>query len=46
MSEITVCELKNPRKYKKSVSAIYSVTPSGRYLTRKMIDKIRSLGAL
>ena len=43
MSEITVFELENMRKYKKPVRSIYPVTSSGRYLTKEMIDKIRSL---
>lgn len=43
MSEVTVFELENRKKYKKPTRAIYPVTPSGRYLTKKMIDKIRSL---
>lgn len=45
MSEITVFELDNVKKYKKLVRSIYPVTSSGRYLTKKMIDKIRSLSA-
>ena len=43
MSEITVFLLENIRKYKKPTRSIYPVTPSGRYLTSKMIKKIRSL---
>ena len=43
MNEITVFELENVRKYKKPVRSIYPVTSSGRYLTKEMIDKIRSL---
>ena len=43
MSEVTIFELENMRKYKKPVGSIYPVTPSGRYLTKEMIDKIRSL---
>lgn len=41
MKEITILELKNIRKYKNPVRSIYPVTPSGRYLTKKMIDEIR-----
>lgn len=44
MSEVTVFELENVRKYKRPVRSIYPVTSSGRYLTKEMIDKIRSLG--
>ena len=43
MSEVTVFELENVRKYKRPVRSIYPVTSSGRYLTKEMIDKIRSL---
>ena len=43
MNEITVFELKNVRKYEKPLNSIYRITPSGRYLTKEMIDKIRSL---
>ena len=43
MSEVTVFELENMRKYKEPVRSIYLVTPSGRYLTKKMIKRIRSL---
>ena len=43
MSKVTVFELKNARKYKRPVRSIYPVTSSGRYLTKEMIDKIRSL---
>lgn len=43
MSEVTVFELENMRKYKKPVRSIYTVTPSGRYLSKEMVDKIRSL---
>lgn len=43
MSEVTVLELKNSRRYKKPVKPIYPVTPSGRYLTKQMVKKIRSL---
>jgi hypothetical protein len=42
MSEVTVFELENIRKYRNPVRSIYPVTSSGRYLTREMIDKIRS----
>lgn len=42
MSEVTVFELENMRKYKKPVRSIYPVTSSGRYLTKEMIDNIRS----
>ena len=44
MSEVTVFELENMRKYKKPVRSLYPVTSSGRYLTKEMINKIRSLG--
>lgn len=43
MSEIIVFLLENIRKYKKPTRSIYPITPSGRYLTSKMIKKIRSL---
>ena len=43
MSEVTVFKLENMRKYKKPVRSIYPVTSSGRYLTKEMINKIRSL---
>ena len=43
MSEVTVLELKNSRRYKKPVKSIYPVTSSGRYLTKQMVKKIRSL---
>ena len=44
MSEVTVFELENMRKYDKPVRSLYPVTSSGRYLTKEMINKIRSLG--
>jgi len=43
MTEITVFELENVRKYKRSIRSIYAITPSGRYLTKGMIKQIRSL---
>ena len=43
MSKVTIFELENVMKYKKPVKSMYPVTPSGRYLTKKMIHKIRSL---
>jgi len=45
MSEVTVFELENIRRYKKPVRSLYPVTSSGRYLTKEMINKIRSLSA-
>lgn len=45
MEKITVFELENLRKYKKPAQSIYPVTSSGRYLTKEMVDKIRSLSA-
>lgn len=43
MRKLTVFELKNIRKYRKPITSVYPVTASGRYLTREMIKKIRSL---
>lgn len=42
MHEVTVFELQNMRKYKRPVRSVYPITPSGRYLTKEMIDKIRN----
>lgn len=42
LSEVTVFELENIRKYKKPVKSMYPVTSSGRYLTKEMIEKIRT----
>lgn len=36
---ITAFRLKNLRKYKKPVRAINPITPSGRYLTKEMLDR-------
>ena len=43
MGKVTVFELENARKYERPIRSIYPVTSSGRYLTKEMIDKIRSL---
>ena len=43
MSEVTVFELENMKKYRKPVRSIYPVGSSGRYLTKEMINKIRRL---
>ena len=45
MDEITVFELGNIRRYERPVRSIYPVTSSGRYLSRKMICRIRRLGS-
>jgi len=43
MRELTVFTLEKTKKYRKPVDSIYTVTPSGRSVTQKMIDKIRQL---
>jgi len=44
MGLVTIFELENVRKYKRPVRSIYPATPSGLYLTKEMIDRIRSMG--
>jgi len=41
MTEITVMELRNIRRYKKPIDSIEPVTSSGRYLTKQMLNNIR-----
>jgi hypothetical protein len=41
MTEITVMELRNIRRYRKPVDSIEPVTSSGRYLTKQMLNNIR-----
>jgi hypothetical protein len=43
MRKVMVFELSNTRKFKRPVRSLYPVTSSGRYLTKEMNDKIRSL---
>jgi len=42
MGEVTVFELKNMKKYETPVRATHPATPSGRYLTEEMIERIRN----
>lgn len=46
IKEITVFELKDPRRYETSIKSIFTVPPSGRYLTQKMVREIRILTEL
>jgi hypothetical protein len=41
MSRITVFELVKAKKYQKPISSMYTVTPSGRYLTKTMLNRIK-----
>ena len=41
MNEIMVFTLTNMRKYKKPLSSLYPITPSGRYLSRKIESEIK-----
>jgi len=42
--EITIFILRNICKYEKPVKLDYAITPSGRYLTKKMFEDIRRAG--
>ena len=42
MRKVTVYELENVEKYAEPIRSIYPVTSSGRYLTKEMIENIRS----
>lgn len=44
MRKLAVFVLNKITKYRKPFRSIYSVTPSGRYLTNDMVNKIRKLG--
>lgn len=43
LGEVTIFELENVKKYERPVRSIYPITSSGRYLTKEMIDRIRSM---
>lgn len=43
MRKLTVFVLNKVKKYQKPFGSIYPVTPSGRYLTKEMVNEIRKL---